>query len=682
MRLRFLSVSNWLKTPADRDIISHWTLSTNEWNNQPVPGSAYSLAFAEDDNSDNSREPWMFLALGDTGDAAAAGPGVSPQDAVAQQMARDAALPDTKGTGKFVLHTGDVVYMTGEKRLYDRNFRQPYAPFLNSQSTVDNMVFRIPFLPVPGNHDYYDLGAWASWLGRVPLLGRGLRSIAHRFFSFSLPEGGSEMGRAYMEAFVDLRPNISRAAPMPYQCNERTRVPNRYYQFRYRNVDVFALDSNTLDAPPPNADAGAVRRAAADRAVELQKRADAIDDKMRKAQQERERLQREARQRAAEEAGTHKLSELEQYAANLAALLSRLHEALTKAEQIAPPKGDATVDPGLVGSSVRAAEQRWTEGVQDLSQAQTPAEATHALELLEQASDDACNALRNLEGRLAALPQADPLRAELLGLRDEIDKGLTDWSDRVNPTPAELETLLSDLSEQALDVQRELVLEQRRQRYRPEDNDGVQLKWLDAALARSEQERPDAWRIVLLHHPPYTTIGNHSERPDVIGLRENLLPVLQNRAHLVLTGHSHAFEWFRSDAAPCTGFFVSGGGGQIALRPSFLDDRYFAKRRDKYDSLRRAGVTECATVGVGPVASDGQEGSVYHYLKIEVAPDKITVRPVGVRRLENGAFRREEPVPVLHARAFPDGTPPRSVRVLTGVEVYRDKPAQPIWSQG
>ena len=31
--------------------------------------------------------------------------------------------------------------MTGERRLYDRNFRRPYAPFLTPESTVDRLVF-------------------------------------------------------------------------------------------------------------------------------------------------------------------------------------------------------------------------------------------------------------------------------------------------------------------------------------------------------------------------------------------------------------------------------------------------------------------------------------------------------------------------------------------------------------
>ena len=98
-------------------------------------------------------ERFSFLALGDSGDSAGLTTDETPQDAVARFLAEEAAPPVGSGRGEFVLHTGDVVYMTGERRLYDRNFRRPYAPFLTAESTVGSFVFRIPFLPVqrPGS---------------------------------------------------------------------------------------------------------------------------------------------------------------------------------------------------------------------------------------------------------------------------------------------------------------------------------------------------------------------------------------------------------------------------------------------------------------------------------------------------------------------------------------------------
>src|SRR5438067_11852755 len=113
-------------------------------------------------------------------------------------------------------------------------------------------------------------------------------------------------------------------------------------------------------------------------------------------------------------------------------------------------------------------------------------------------------------------------------------------------------------------------MEHRRLRYRTDDYDGPQLQWLEKSLTQAIQERPNNWRIVYLHHPLYTSISNHCERPDVQGLRENLLSLLRDRVHLVLSGHAHTFEWFRCAQMPHTGIFVTGGGGQVSLRPSLL----------------------------------------------------------------------------------------------------------------
>ena len=40
---------------------------------------------------------------------------------------------------------------------------------------------------------------------------------------------------------------------------------------------------------------------------------------------------------------------------------------------------------------------------------------------------------------------------------------------------------------------------------------------------------------------------------------------------------------------------------------------------------------------------------LHHYLRIEVTPEVLRVRPIGVRRLPGNAYRREEPMPVYHA---------------------------------
>ncbi|HEX6421173.1 MAG TPA: metallophosphoesterase [Acidimicrobiales bacterium] len=79
----------------------------------------------------------------------------------------------------------------------------------------------------------------------------------------------------------------------------------------------------------------------------------------------------------------------------------------------------------------------------------------------------------------------------------------------------------------------------------------AQLEWLDDALASSTNQ----WKIVALHHPPYSS-GEHGSTP---GFEEVLQPVLSRRAvDLVLAGHDHHYE--RTYPLEGITYVVSGGG--------------------------------------------------------------------------------------------------------------------------
>jgi 3',5'-cyclic AMP phosphodiesterase CpdA len=75
--------------------------------------------------------------------------------------------------------------------------------------------------------------------------------------------------------------------------------------------------------------------------------------------------------------------------------------------------------------------------------------------------------------------------------------------------------------------------------------------WLKADLRASKLP----WRIVVLHHPPYTHGSHDSDSPTdsggrMIALRKNILPILErNGVDLVLSGHSHMYE--RTHAIAC-----------------------------------------------------------------------------------------------------------------------------------
>jgi hypothetical protein len=62
------------------------------------------------------------------------------------------------------------------------------------------------------------------------------------------------------------------------------------------------------------------------------------------------------------------------------------------------------------------------------------------------------------------------------------------------------------------------------------DEADTQLEWLDDALSSSTNQ----WKVVALHHPPYSS-GAHGSTP---GLEEELVPILSRHAvDLVLAGH-------------------------------------------------------------------------------------------------------------------------------------------------
>ncbi len=94
------------------------------------------------------------------------------------------------------------------------------------------------------------------------------------------------------------------------------------------------------------------------------------------------------------------------------------------------------------------------------------------------------------------------------------------------------------------------------------DTGEAQLAWLDDALAQAT--RP--WRVVALHHPPYSS-GRHGSTSR---LRQTLEPVLRrHRVDLVLSGHDHHYE----RTVPIHGitYVISGAGSKTTkVRPTSI----------------------------------------------------------------------------------------------------------------
>jgi len=87
------------------------------------------------------------------------------------------------------------------------------------------------------------------------------------------------------------------------------------------------------------------------------------------------------------------------------------------------------------------------------------------------------------------------------------------------------------------------------------EKDAQQIWWLEQALAQSTAR----WKVVAMHHPPFTTSKHHPAEPP---LRQLLEPVfLEHGVDLVLSGHNHIYERLH----PINGitYITSGSGGEL-----------------------------------------------------------------------------------------------------------------------
>lgn len=216
----------------------------------------------DDQQIDNPE--FSFLVIGDSGTGRHRGH--HPQREITKLL-----LNQSDYHPRFILHTGDVVYLTGSAGYYPHNFIKPYREFIvggdnYKQIAYDQMLFNLPFLPIPGNHDYYNL---PLFYGAMAELTWPIRHLFGSRVAFDVSWRGSRSGDAYARAFLDYlqgfnNPNdlerhldqyytaeTSTGRCLRYQPNQFTRLPNRYYTFRYGGIDFFAIDSNTFNAPIP-----------------------------------------------------------------------------------------------------------------------------------------------------------------------------------------------------------------------------------------------------------------------------------------------------------------------------------------------------------------------------------------------------------------------------------------------
>ena len=139
--------------------------------------------------------------------------------------------------------------------------------------------------------------------------------------------------------------------------------------------------------------------------------------------------------------------------------------------------------------------------------------------------------------------------------------------------------------------------------------DRGQLAWLDERLGASRAD----WKIVLMHHPLYTS-GRY--RNTSVAHRWAIEPMLlRHGVNVVLSGHEHIYQ--RSELQDGVLYFVSGGAGSLRrgdgvaapfIARSFDDDYHFVLLEIADDALYFQAVTRSGdTVDAGTLYRDDEE---------------------------------------------------------------------------
>ncbi|MDZ8084089.1 MAG: metallophosphoesterase [Nostoc sp. DedQUE12b] len=295
----------------------------------------------EDGQTDNSE--FSFLVIGDSGSGRHRGH--NPQRQVAELM-----LPH-HNESRFMLHTGDVIYLVGSSEYYQQNFIEPYREFISGTEhrkriAYDQMVFKLPILPVPGNHDYYNLPILLTLASLTTL---PIRHLLRSRLDLDVGLHGSGCGDAYAKAFLDylqafqlpgeLASHLDQyytaktdtGRCLSYQPGHFTRLPNRYYTFRYGGIDFFALDSNTFNDPPP---LPKTRKGDADRKL-LEKRREDLEQEKQQIIETSAKLRPENPNEADQLDDFHaKLSQIEEIIVDIDKQLATNKTTLTDTEQL------------------------------------------------------------------------------------------------------------------------------------------------------------------------------------------------------------------------------------------------------------------------------------------------------------------------------------------------------------
>lgn len=188
-----------------------------------IPGSIFGYEVLKDGKevfTSTGKAPrlgakrWRMVALGDCGR------GTPEQAKVAFEM--------NKSNADLCLITGDIVYDEGRASEYETKFWNYYNGPVSDRTKGTSMMRRVPFVPVPGNHDILN-----------PDLTRYPDGLAY-FYNFSVPQNGPKLS-------LD-DPNSPRATGKNLENFLKTAGTNyptiANYSFDYGNVHFLVLNSN------------------------------------------------------------------------------------------------------------------------------------------------------------------------------------------------------------------------------------------------------------------------------------------------------------------------------------------------------------------------------------------------------------------------------------------------------
>lgn len=149
--------------------------------------------------------------------------------------------------------------------------------------------------------------------------------------------------------------------------------------------------------------------------------------------------------------------------------------------------------------------------------------------------------------------------------------------------------------------------------------------WLEWQLKKHE-DRP--FKIVVMHHPPISYSWHHvdwydpSFGPDLIEKRNAFVRLLQKyNVQVILSGHEHLYEHSITSSpggeegqTPLHQVITSGGG--VPPRETVTPE----KKRERQADFRRSDLDVSLT----------KQASTYHYTRVDVTPDTLTLSTYGI----------------------------------------------------